>query len=304
VSNLEVHRGSSVFGVDSDLVTMESSEDKVVDATRVRLCHTVLVSEVKALKTEVNLLKRSLDEEKEARKFGDSLSGEAILQLQTILEFEQKQRSVSESKLGQHLEAVMSSEMASLKQTLESRPSQQTSQDIDSINDLRAFRAEVDRDIKSRFERFDRLFEESHHKFEDLCRCVLSKGTHESCMTEIVHGLNEERAERQRMDKTMHELLTSLAEQTNNVLEEETSRLWKALRTHSHPAQALANNVCFTGKSPHIIQWNQGGFTPLLIEDNGALTPSTRVSSQQPSESSLMTPLMSQRSLTPSAKHQ
>jgi len=207
-------------------------------------------------------LKQSFEEEQEARKAGDSLSGEAISQLQIILDFEKKQRSASESQLGQHFEAVISSEMAKLKQTLESRPSHQTSYDIDSINDLRAFRAELDREIKNRLEQFDRRFEESHHKFE-------------SGMTEIVHGLNEERAERQGQDKAMHELLTSLAEQTNNVLEEETSPLWKALQTHNHDilidiadqgdkksVEALANNGCFTGKSPHIMQLNQGGFSP------------------------------------------
>merc|ERR1712007_135089 len=255
------------------------------------------------MSSEMANLKQSFEEEREARKAGDSLSGEAISQLQIILDFEKKQRSASESQLGQHFEAVISSEMAKLKQTLESRPSHQTLYDIDSINDLRAFRAELDREIKNRLEQFDRRFEESHHKFE-------------SGMTEIVHGLNEERAERQGQDKAMHELLTSLAEQTNNVLEEETSPLWKALRTHNHDmltdiadqgdkksVQALANNGCFTGKSPHIIQLNQCGLTPRPIEDNGALTPSTRVSSQ-PTESSLVTPLMSQRSLTPPAKRQ
>jgi len=194
---------------------------------------------------------------------------------------------------------------------------------IDSINDLRAFRAELDREIKNRFEHFDRRFEESHQKFEDLCMCLRSRSTHESGMTEIVHGLNEERAERQRQDKAMHELLTSLAEQTNNVLEEETSRLWKALRAHNHdflidiadkgkkPVQALANTGCFTGKSPPIVQLNQRGCAPCPIEDDGAFTPSTRVSSQ-PSESPVVTPgvtpvvtpVMSQRSLTPPAKRQ
>merc|ERR1712007_43573 len=220
-----------------------------------------------------------------------------------------KQRSASESKLGQHFEAVMSSEMANLKQTLENSLSHQNSHDIDSINDL------LDREIENSFEQFDRRFEESHQKFEDSCMCALSRSTHESGMTEIVHGLNEERAERQGQEKAM-QLLTSLAEQTNNVLEEETSPLWKALRTYNHDilidiadqgdkksVQALVNNGCFTGKSLHIIQLNHREFTPRSIEDNGALTPSTRFSNQ-PSESYLMTPLMSQRSLTPPAKCQ
>jgi len=268
------------------------------------------------LKAEVAVLKQSFEKEREARKTGDSLSGEAISQLQTNLEFEKKLRSASMSKLEQHFEAVMSSEIANLKQTLEDRLSHQTSHDIqasydiDSINDL------LDKEIENSFEQFDRHFEESHHKFEDLCMSVLSRSTHESGITEIVHGLDEERAERQGQEEAMHDLLTSHAAQTNNVLEKETSPLWTALRTHNHDmlidiadqgdersVQAVTNQGCFTGKSPHILQMNQGGFTPRSIEDNGALTPSTRVSSQA-LESSLVTPPMSQRSSTPPAKRQ
>merc|ERR1712007_253352 len=116
----------------------ESSEDNVVDATRVRLCHTVLVSEAKALKAEVNILKRSLEEEKEARKFDDSLSGEAILQLQTALELDLTQHLTSENKLRQHFEAEMSRETSNFKETLENRLS-----DHDIVSkDLRAFRVE------------------------------------------------------------------------------------------------------------------------------------------------------------------
>merc|ERR1712063_15858 len=100
---------------------IESSEDKVVDATRARLCHTVLVSEVKALKAEVNILKRSLGEEEEARKFGDYLSGEAILQLQSALELDLTQHLTSENKLRQVFEAEMSREMSDSKQTLENK---------------------------------------------------------------------------------------------------------------------------------------------------------------------------------------
>merc|ERR1719163_356886 len=161
VSNVEILRSVSVFGVDSDLVTkhmveMESSEDHVVDATRARLCHTVLLSEVKALKAEVNILKRSLEEEKEARKFGDYLSGEAILQLQTALELDLTQHLTSENKLRQVFEAEISREMSDSKQTLENKLSHH---EIVS-KELRAFRLELDREFRNRFEQFDRRFEE------------------------------------------------------------------------------------------------------------------------------------------------
>merc|ERR1712137_1030608 len=102
----------------------ENSENNVVDARLVRVCHAVLASEVKALKADINVLKRSLDEEKEARKFGDSLSGEAILQLQTALELDLTQHLTSENRLRQHFEAEISRERSNLKETLENTLSQ------------------------------------------------------------------------------------------------------------------------------------------------------------------------------------
>merc|ERR1712007_375127 len=110
-SNVEIIRGSSVLGVDNDtkhMFEMESSEGNGVDVTRARLCPAFLVSEVKALRAEVNILKRSLEEEKEARKFGDSLSGEAILQLQNALQLDLTQHLTSENNLRQHFEAELS----------------------------------------------------------------------------------------------------------------------------------------------------------------------------------------------------
>jgi len=176
------------MGVTKHMVEVESSEDKGVDATRVRLCHTVLVSEVKALKTEVNLLKRSLDEEKEARKFGDSLSGEAILQLQTALELDLTQHLTSENRLRQHFEAEISRERFNLKETLENTLSQN---DIVS-KDLKAFRVELDREFRSQFEQFDRRFQEAQHKFKNLTNAVLSTSMHEC---EIMQKLSDEPVE-------------------------------------------------------------------------------------------------------------
>jgi hypothetical protein len=205
---VEIHRGSSVFGVDSDLVTkhmveMDSSKDNVVDATRVRLCHTVLVSEVKALKAEVNILKRSLEEEKEARKFGDSLSGEAILQLQTALELDLTQHLTSENKLRQHFEAEISQE------TLEKTLSQN---DIVS-KDLRAFRVELDREFRSQFEQFDRRFQEAQYKFKNLTNAVLSTNIHES---EIIRKVSDEHVECQLEGVVKPHNLPMFEEQTDS----------------------------------------------------------------------------------------
>merc|ERR1712007_251177 len=162
-----------------------------VDATRVRLCPNILVSEVKALRAEVNILKRSLEEEKEARKFGDYLSGEAILQLQTALELDLTQHLTSENNLRQHFEAEMSREMSNSKQTLEDTLSHHEVVD----KDLRAFRVEVDREFKRRFEQFDRRFEEAQHKFKNLTNAVLSKSTRG--ISEATQTLNDERVDYQ-----------------------------------------------------------------------------------------------------------
>jgi len=174
VSNVEIIRGSSVLGVDNNtkhMVEMESSEGHGVDVTRARLCPAFLVSEVKALRAEVNILKRSLEEEKEARKFGDSLSGEAILQLQNALQLDLTQHLTSENNLRQHFEAELSRVMSNSKQALEDRLLHQEIVD----KDLRAFRVELDREFKRRFEQFDRRFEEAQHKFKNLTNAVLSK---------------------------------------------------------------------------------------------------------------------------------
>jgi hypothetical protein len=216
VSNGEIIRGSSVFGV-SDLVTkhmveMESSEGHAVDATRVRLCPTFLVSEVKALRAEVNILKRSLEEEKEARKFGDYLSGEAILQLQTALELDLTQHLTSENNLRQHFEAEMSREMSNSKQTLENRLLHHEIVD----KDLRAFRVELDREFKSRFEQFDRRFEEGQHKFKNLSKAVLSKNTHESGISEVMRRLNDERVDYQSECMAKPQKITTVEEQTDS----------------------------------------------------------------------------------------
>merc|ERR1712107_494412 len=47
------------------------------------------------------------------------------------------------------------------------------------MGDLRAFRVELDREFRSRFEQFDRRFEEAQHKFRNLSKVILDRHTHE-----------------------------------------------------------------------------------------------------------------------------
>merc|ERR1712137_919154 len=124
----------------------------------------------------------------------------------------------------------------------------------------------------------NRRVEDSNHRFEELSRSMkqIGRSTHESDMSEMMRRLNDECVERQMGDNAMHQLITSLAEQTNLALEEEASGLWEALRTHNHDImidsaeqagtktvkiQALAGSGGFTGKSPRTIQINPMPFS-------------------------------------------
>jgi len=67
------------------------------------------------------------EEEKEARKTGDALTGEAVMQLQTVLDLEGKQRIATMAKLEEQFRAVLSKlfdQMSELKQGVESRLAQ------------------------------------------------------------------------------------------------------------------------------------------------------------------------------------
>jgi len=257
MGNVEILRRSSVIGVDNDtkhMVEMESSEGHGVDVTRARLCPVFLVSEVKALRAEVNILKRSLEEEKEARKFGDSLSGEAILQLQNALQLDLTQHLTSENNLRQHFEAELSRVMSNSKQALEDRLLHQEIVD----KDLRAFRVELDREFKRRFEQFDRRFEEAQHKFKNLTNAVLSKNdecveyqsdcmakSQEITMVEEPTDSADDGAEDAAAAMTKENVRGRIArwevrgtcdhdavrEHTRCLLEKETSCLWDLLKT-------------------------------------------------------------------------
>jgi len=168
----------------------------------VRLCSSVVVADVQALKTEVEIMKRSQLEEVEARKTGDALSGEAVLQLQAVVELEGKQRVAAVGRLEEHFQACLNSlyaEMQDLRRILEGKGS-------GVLGDN--FHADVQREVRN---------------------CV-----HEFGGNEMAKQLAVEQEERKMEDKAMHQLLAKLAEQTNLALEEESSKIWEAIQSHNH----------------------------------------------------------------------
>lgn len=179
-----------------------SNESRKMDESVVRLCSSVVVADVQALKTEVEIMKRSQLEEVEARKTGDALSGEAVLQLQSVVELEGKQRGAAVSRLEEQFQACLNSlyaEIQDLRRALEGKGS-------GVLGDN--FHTEVQREVRN---------------------CV-----HEFGGNELAKQLAAEQEERKMEDKSMHQLLAKLAEQTNLALEEESSKIWEAIQSHNH----------------------------------------------------------------------
>jgi len=174
-----------------------SNESRKMDESVVRLCSSVVVADVQALKTEVEIIKRSQLEEVEARKTGDALSGEAVLQLQAVVELEGKQRVAAMGKLEEDFQACLNrlyAEMSDLRRMFEGK--------VPGVHGDN-FHAEVEREVRK-------------------------------CAHEFGEQLTSEQEERKLEDKSMHQLLAALAEQTNLALEEESSRIWDAIQSHNH----------------------------------------------------------------------
>jgi len=238
-----------------------TNDERQTDESLIRSCSSAIVADVQALRSEVEILKRSLEEEKEARRTGDALGGEAVLQLQAILELEGKQRVTSESKLeGQFskLEGQFQSVLSKLYDEVSDL--RREARDIGTSSDFRTFRLELDREIR--------------HRFEELSKSVHmnQRNAHEHSsarLSEIMRRFEDEREERQMEVKSIHQELTTLSEQTKISLEEEASHLWEALHSHNHDiiiedenssqvgnvqVQAVADKAGF--KSTHKIQPN------------------------------------------------
>merc|ERR1712007_207718 len=197
--------------------------------SRVHLCSSVLVSEVQALKAEVEILKSALKGEVQDRITGDALNGEACMQLQVLMDGGdwKSERKLSEevSDLRLALEAeVLVRLQADEKLEREMQPLMAISADT-----IRSLRMEIEQEARQR-----------KSEFESLRNSVTVTSSREkwSIHSKNVSGnedtLEKERLERQAEDRSLHQLINTLADQTNLALEEESARLWEAVKTHNH----------------------------------------------------------------------
>lgn len=197
---------------------LERRETKMMDQSRIHLCSSVVVAEVQALKSEVELLKRSFNEEIEARKTGDALSGEAVLQLQAVIDVGTRQHAAGVEKLEGEFQASFNSlykEVQVVKETL-ARPTPPPVQTRDLNFDIKMIHAEVEKEVKKHAQQLC-----SEEKLNQL-------------NVELSNKITSEQLQRQMEDQAMHQLLSTLAEQTNIAFEEESGRVWEALQTHNH----------------------------------------------------------------------
>merc|ERR1712007_43289 len=270
------------------------------DDSRVRLCSSVAVAEVQSLKTEVEILKRSLAEEKEARQTGDALGGEAALQLQAVLEREKKERVGTTRKLEEHFEAVLSrlyTEISEIRQMAEGKPSH-ASRDIDS-GDVHSLRMEH---TETKFE-INQRFDDISQRMEEITKSFIDGGTQNFGSPTLLQRLEDERIERQVENESMHKLLNQLAEQTNVALRGEASRLWEALQTHNHDLMIEGTAENMPGK---ISVQTMGGMAPTMtLPKNGeglgpSLGPNPRtITLNHNQHQSLLTPTMSTSQMPP-----
>merc|ERR1712007_108320 len=240
-------RSNVVTGNITEEFERNGNDEKKMDESLIRFCSSVIVADVQALKAEVEILKRSLEEEKEARRTGDALGGEAVLQLQAFLELEGKQRVASESKLEGHFQSVLSSvydEVFDLRRGV---------RDIGTSNDFRTLRVEVDREIRHRFEELSKSLHMNQMNTQEPSSARLS---------EIIRRLEDEREERQMEVKSIHQEITTLSEHTNLSLEEEASRLWEALHSHNHDIIIEGDNSNQVGNSQIQSMANKAGMKP------------------------------------------
>jgi len=300
-------RASHLLNVDSNTVTgltveeLERREHKVLDDSRVRLCSSVVVSEVQSLKAEVEILKRSLSEEKEARQTGDALGGEAALQLQAVVEREKKERAGTMRKLEEHFEAVLSrlyTEISEIRQMAEGKPPRNASRDIDS-GDVQSLRMEH---TETKFE-INQRFDDVNQRIEEITKSFIDGGTQNFGSPTLLQRIEDERIERQMEDESMHKLLNQLAEQTSVALKGEAARLWEALQTHNHDLMIEGTAENMPGK---ISVQTMGGMAPTqtLPKNGGGLGPSLgpnprTITLNHNQQQSLLTPTMSTSQMPP-----
>jgi len=227
-------------------------EQKTLEDNRVRLCSSVVVAEVQTLKSEVEILKRSLEEEMQARRTGDALSGEACMQLQAVLELNGKQHAASIAKLEEQVHDCfvnVREDIADLRVALEAevlvrlQGDEQLEKRLNagSGDGLRALRLEIEQEIRQRMGDFERLRsslqvevskrESNNDKWSELSNEISDVANR---LGETEKNLTRERSDRQMENRTVHQLVSTLAEQTNFAMEEESTNLMNALHNHSH----------------------------------------------------------------------
>jgi len=226
-------------------VLRRGSEEQLMEDSRIHLCSSVVTSEVQCLKSEVELLKRSLEEEIQARKTGDALNGEACMQLQAVLELEQQQRAQLATNIDDHVNGAitkLSAEISDQRLALDAEvhvrvqghEKLESHFQSGSADSFRALRNEVEEEIKQRTADIERL--RNSLQVEVAMRATSTERWTEFAnkIDNLAESIRAEKTERQMEERSLQQLITTLAEQTNLAIEEESTGIWDALHSHNH----------------------------------------------------------------------
>merc|ERR1712137_1301756 len=220
-------------------------EEQLMEESRIHLCSSVVTSEVQCLKSEVELLERSLEEEVQARKTGDALNGEACMQLQAVLELEQQQRAQLATNIDEHVNAAirkLSGEISDQRLALEAEvhvrlqghEKLESHFQAGSADSFRALRNELEQEINQRTADFERL--RNSLQVEVAMRATSAERWTEFAnkIDTMAESIRAEKTERQIEERSLQQLISTLAEQTNIAIGEESTGLWDALHSHNH----------------------------------------------------------------------
>lgn len=212
---------------------------QMLDEDRIRLCSSIVVADVQALKAEFEILKRSVEEEVQARRTGDALNSEACMQMQAVLEYEGNHPGSGHNLEGQIQTCYnkLSEEIADLRLGLEAEVLVRLQGDdkleklllplrASSNESLDGLRKEIENEVRQRTTEIDRLRNSMAAAIQETIRLEYSQ--------KMSDQIVRERSERQTEDQSLHRLISDLANQTNAAVEEEANRLWGALHTHNH----------------------------------------------------------------------
>merc|ERR1712137_935683 len=176
---------------------------------------------------------------------GDALNGEACMQLQAVLELEQQQRAQLATNIDEHVNGAimkLSGEISDQRLALEAEvhvrlqghEKLESHFQAGSADSFRALRNEVEHEIKQRTADFERLR-------NSLQVEVAMRETSAEIWTEFANkidtmaeSIRAEKTERQIEERSLQQLISTLAEQTNIAIGEESTGLWDALHSHNH----------------------------------------------------------------------